>query len=78
MIQYIRTHTLKISVYIGIGIAQDCISHFLQGCVPALIFRDSCFFKMLRAIQLYDKLCPVTVKIHNIDTKCLLPVKGNG
>ena len=23
MIQYIRTHTLKISVYIGIGIAQD-------------------------------------------------------
>ena len=72
------TNPSEISMDIGIGVPKDLNAKAFQVAVPLAVMRRPLIFIMLRAIQLHNNLCAVTIKIRYIMANDLLTIDRNG
>ena len=63
---------------IGVGVPKDLNTKALQIAVPLAVMRRPLILIMLRAIQLHNNLCAVTIKIRYIMANDLLTIDRNG
>ena len=63
---------------IGVGVPKDLNAKALQVAVPLAVMRRPLIFIMLRAIQLHNNLCAVTIKVRYIMANDLLTIDRNG
>ena len=75
MAQYILAHTLKIAVYIIVGISQNRKSLLHQPFIALGISPQELFLIVLRTVYFHNQLRRCTIEIQNIIAKHLLSIK---